>query len=92
MVAQDEIGRPLPPRWYSDEFKRLSRRAGVPQVTLHTARHGYGSILLDRGVPLPLVSRMLGHANVNVTAQVYSHALREGADDRVRDALNAAGL
>jgi integrase len=88
----DEIGRPVAPRWLGDEFKRLSRAAGVPVVTLHTARHGYGSHLLDQGVPLPIVSKMLGHASVNVTATVYAHALSTGADDRVRQAMAAAGL
>jgi hypothetical protein len=38
-------------------------------------RHSHGSQLLSLGVPLPTVSKRLGHANVHVTATVYSHAL-----------------
>lgn len=92
LVVVDELGRPVGPRWYGDRFKALSRTAGVPVVTLHTARHGYGSYLLDQGVPLPIVSKVMGHASVNVTASVYAHALRAGADERVRAAMAAAGL
>jgi len=43
-------------------------------------RHTHASNLLSRGVPLPAVSARLGHADANVTARVYSHALP--ADDQ----------
>lgn len=80
------------PRWYADRFKALAEAAAVPVVSLHTARHGYGSHLLDQGVPLPIVSQAMGHGSVDVTAIVYAHALKSGADDRVRAAMVAAGL
>jgi integrase len=61
-------------------------------VSLHTARHGYGSHLLDQGVPVTIVSKVMGHASPEITMAVYAHALKDGADHRVRDALVAAGL
>ena len=36
-VVADELGQPVNPDWYSDEFQRLRRRAGLPPVTLHEA-------------------------------------------------------
>jgi integrase len=42
-------------------------------VTLHGLRHTAASIMLAAGVPLIVVSRQLGHANPNITAQVYAH-------------------
>ena len=92
LVVVDALGRPVTPRWYADAFHALSRQAGVPVVRLHDARHAYGSHLLDQGVPLPIVSAAMGHASVDITAAVYAHALKGGADDRVRNALVAAGL
>ena len=91
-MVVDALGGPVAPRWFADRFKALSKVAGVPVVSLHTARHGYGSHLLDQGVPLPVVSKVMGHASVDVTASVYAHALKEGADDRVRAAMVAAGM
>jgi hypothetical protein len=38
-------------------------------------RHSHGSQLLSLGVPLPTVSKRLGHSNTHVTATIYSHAL-----------------
>ncbi len=60
--------------------RRIAKKAGLAGVSLHTIRHSHGSQLLSLGVPLPTVSKRLGHANVHVTATVYSHAL---PDDEV---------
>ena len=92
LVVVEALGAPMLPRWYSDRFKALSRLAGVPVVRLHDARHAFGSHLLDQGVPLPIVSEVMGHASVNVTASVYAHALKEGSHGRVRAAMQAAGM
>lgn len=55
--------------------RRIAKKAGLPGVSLHTLRHSHGSQLLSLGVPLPTVSKRLGHANTHVTATIYSHAL-----------------
>jgi integrase len=49
--------------------------AGLSPATTHTPRHLAASLAIQEGVPLPLVSRVLGHANVGITASVYSHAI-----------------
>jgi len=54
---------------------RVALKAGLKGVGLHTLRHTHGSMLLSAGVPLPTVSKRLGHANPNITAAVYAHAL-----------------
>lgn len=93
LVAVDRLGGPVTPRWYGDRFKALARDAGVPVVRLHDARHAYGSHLLDQGVPPTIVSDVLGHASVDITASVYAHAVKDDTThDRVRQAAVAAGL
>jgi hypothetical protein len=37
-VITDEAGTPVHPEWYSDEFGRLLRRAGLRRITLHDSR------------------------------------------------------
>jgi integrase/recombinase XerD len=46
---------------------KLAKRAGVPLVTLHQFRHSCASDLLESGVRLPYVQKMLGHASVEST-------------------------
>ena len=60
------------------------RKAGI-DASLHNLRHTHASSLLSKGVPLPAVSSRLGHADTNVTAKIYSHALPED-DARAADA------
>jgi integrase len=45
-------------------------------------RHTHASGLLSNGVPFPVVSARLGHANTHITAAIYAHALL--ADDQRR--------
>lgn len=59
-------------------------------VTLHGLRHTAASIMLGRGVPLIVVSRQLGHANPNITAQVYAHLVNQ--DEQLDRAAAVFGL
>lgn len=52
----------------------LARKIGLPGAGLHSLRHSHASQLLSDGVPLPVVSKRLGHSSVNITAQIYAHA------------------
>lgn len=61
------------------------RRAGIKKASLHTLRHTHGSSLLSKGVPLGAVSARLGHADPNITARIYLHALPDD-DTRAADA------
>ncbi|KQM99424.1 tyrosine-type recombinase/integrase [Sphingomonas sp. Leaf226] len=53
----------------------LVEAAGLQGKAFHKLRHYAGSAWLDAGASLPEVSRLLGHANVSITAKVYAHAL-----------------
>jgi integrase len=64
----------------------LARKVGLPAgVGLHSLRHTHASELLSKGAPLPTVAKRLGHANPNVTATIYAHALE--ADELAAEKL-----
>jgi integrase len=75
----------LPPHKLSQTIIRRMRKAGIKDASLHTLRHTHASSLLSKGVPVPAVSSRLGHADTNITAKIYSHALPED-DSRAADA------
>ncbi len=57
-------------------WKPMLRRAGLPStLTYHKLRHGAASLMLGQNVPIPVVSRYLGHSDPSVTLRVYSHMI-----------------
>ncbi len=64
---------------------RVLRMAGISRrVRLHDLRHTYASLALQRGVPLLVVSRQLGHASIAITADVYGHLAPEATREAAR--------
>jgi integrase len=60
-VAADELGEPLHPEFYSDEFARLCRESGLPKIRLHDTRGTMNGILERAGVAESLRAAWLGH-------------------------------
>lgn len=56
----------------------LLKRAGVPYVTPHSARHAYISILQAQGIEVGLVAEIAGHKSPAVTLSHYTQATRSG--------------
>jgi Site-specific recombinase XerD len=74
LVVVDELGCPVHPEWYSDEFGRISKRAGVKRLVLHEGRHTALSLMEKAGVPISVVSRWAGHYDASFTLRQYVHA------------------
>jgi integrase len=75
LVFAQPNGRFWSPNNIGLRVTELMKKAGLEGFTLHSLRHSHASVLLGEGVPLPVVSERLGHANSNITLAVYSHAL-----------------
>jgi integrase len=73
---------------YIRRFRTAARRALLPGLTPHGLRHIYASKLLAAGCPLVDVSKLLGHRDVSLTANVYAHMM-PSSWDRARDALES---
>jgi integrase len=54
-------------------FHPLLARAGLPKVRFHDLRHTAATLLLGQGVHAKIVSEMLGHSNIAITMDLYSH-------------------
>ena len=67
-VITDEAGTPVHPEWYSDEFGRLLRRAGLPRITLHDSRHTTLTLSFNRDVPQEVVRVLLDHDSHRMTS------------------------
>jgi integrase len=70
------------------EISDACKKAGVAQLSPHDLRRAAGQWLVDLGVPLELVSRMMGHASTRITEQVYAKVKDQDIADRVIDAID----
>ena len=69
-LARD--GRPFTNYRVNYEITRLCKRAGLRKIGWHTLRHTFASHLAMRGVPLPAVKELMGHASITTTMR-YAH-------------------
>lgn len=51
--------------------KRVCKEALVPEISVHTLRHQFATILLEKEVPLEQISHLLGHKSVTTTLNIY---------------------
>jgi integrase len=90
-LVADELGRPYYPGSISRWFKQQAATAGLRVIRLHDTRHTAASLLLADGVPVPVVSEMLGHSSPTITLSIYAHAV-PGMADQAGAALSASLL
>ncbi|MCC6269626.1 MAG: site-specific integrase [Dehalococcoidia bacterium] len=82
LVFTTATGNPLDGRNLRGRaFPKLLAKAGLPAMRIHDLRHSAASMLLAEGVPVKVVSEMLGHADVSTTLRIYAHVL-EGAQEQ----------
>ena len=69
---------------------RVRRKAGIEDVRLHDLRHNYASHAVMNGVPVPVVSRLLGHTSVRMTLRYVHMDDRDvrAAAERIGDAMS----
>jgi len=58
-----------------DSFQALLKQAELPRIRFHDLRHSAATILLSMGVPAKVIQELLGHSQISVTLNTYSHVL-----------------
>ncbi|MDE0695967.1 MAG: tyrosine-type recombinase/integrase [Boseongicola sp.] len=89
VIAGKAPGMPL--RDLTRPWGVIRVRAGLEDVRVHDLRHSYASRALALGESLPMIGRLLGHANVETTAR-YAHLSQDSVRDsavRVSDSIAA---
>lgn len=75
---------PIFPGWtivtINERFRRVADAAGFPELTPHGLRHTFASDLLDKGVPIEIISKMLNHSSIEITLKFYAHLAKGRLD------------
>jgi integrase len=89
LVFANEAGRPIEStNLVRRSFRSVLNRAGLPRMRFHDLRHTYATLALGQGVHPKVVSDALGHANISITLDTYSHTTA-AMHQQAADALDA---
>ena len=58
-------------------------KSGVKKIRIHDFRHSHASLLLSSGVPITVISQRLGHSDINMTLNTYSHLIPNDVDKAI---------
>jgi integrase len=74
LVFPNLVGRPLEPtNLRQRSLFPLLARAGLPRIRFHDLRHSCATLLLSEGIHPKIVSDLLGHSQIGITLDLYSH-------------------
>ena len=69
--------KPLEPRSYRAKYNRILARLGIEHHTFHDLRHTFASRCINSGADARTVADILGHTNVEMTLNTYTHSTDE---------------
>jgi integrase len=83
LVFTSPIGRPLHGRDVTERFQKRLEEAGLDRLRFHDLRHSAASVMIALKIPLKVVSEVLAHSGIQITADLYGHL----EDDVLRQQL-----
>ena len=86
LIFANTIGKPMEPANVLKLFKELLVKANLPDIRFHDLRHTAATLMLLQEVHPKIVQERLGHSDISLTLNTYSHVLpsmQEGAADKM---------
>jgi integrase len=94
LVFSSTVSTPLNPSNVTHRLQRYLEATGLPRQRFHDLRHCAASLLLAEGADLRMIMNVLGHSQISLTANTYTHRseeLRRDAAERMGAALEGVG-
>ena len=92
LVFTDLHGGYFNPRYLGKLFDKVLAEADLPHMRFHDLRHSAATLLLSMGVHVKVVQEILGHSNIAMTADTYSHVLPSMQEDAMSRWDNEFGV
>ena len=83
-VICNSKGKVVKPQQLERTFYRILEHIGIQQTGVHSLRHTFASTLFLHGIDIKTVSKILGHANVSVTYNIYIHIIEKQKVEAVK--------
>jgi len=75
LVFTNAHGKYIPPKLLWKKYKALLAEAQLPNIRFHDLRHSAATLMLTMGVHPKVVQELLGHSQISMTLDIYSHVL-----------------
>ena len=72
---------PISPSYVDSVNNHIAHISNLKHIRIHDYRHSYCSLLINGGIPLLAVSKLLGHSTIEITQKVYSHIYPSQCDE-----------
>ncbi len=79
LVFCTELGNYLNPRNINRKLYGISKRFGLPKISAHSLRHTFATRAFELDVKPKVVQEILGHADISITLNTYTHYGRHKA-------------
>ena len=76
-VIRHPDGSPLRPDLMTRKWIQFVEKNNLPRIRLHDLRHSHATALIMAGVNPKVVRQRMGHSDVNITLNTYTHVLPE---------------
>ena len=83
LVFCSTVGKVIEPRRIAVEMERLTKMAGLDHFTFHSLRHSFATRMLEANVSAKVVQDILGHTDVTLTLNTYSHVIGTTAHEQI---------
>lgn len=80
VVFPNEMGEMRTYNGFRSTYRRFMAKMNLESYNLHSYRHTFATMLLEKGVNPKVVQKLLGHSDIQTTLGVYSHVLPEVLD------------
>ncbi|MFD5174138.1 tyrosine-type recombinase/integrase, partial [Bacillus mycoides] len=85
LINCNEFGMVIKRATFRNHFIRTTHNAGIKEIKFHDLRHTHATILLKQGVNAKIISERLGHTDISMTLNVYSHVLPNMQEEAVKN-------
>jgi integrase len=77
------VGTIIEPRRVATTMDKIAASAGLEHITFHALRHSFATRMLEANVPAKVVQDILGHTDVTLTLNTYSHVVGTTAHEQI---------
>ena len=81
-VFLNRNGKLLPNSNYDRYLEKICDKSGIERISMHTLRHTFATRCIESGMKPKTLQKILGHANISMTMDLYAHQSRQPNRER----------